>query len=852
MATRRRPDAEFQATPGQLGQQYLTLDSLTGGYNGYSNPQILSPQFWAGASNVYSGLFSAIRRARFAPIENAANMPTFSSGTIITSLFSFSPQGGSGTYLIMENSNTGIGLAVNAVVYGSPATTIPVETFSFVVSASQIYGPYMRFAVNPISIVETNGIIRSKLRFQPPGTNRFLILFWGIDTPDSSPSIALSAGSSATLANPAASRTSNIATITATAPLPANFVVGNFANVTVTGDSSFNTPTGVAALITAVTSTTFSYANVGPNVATSGTGGTATVQITKTIGRSYSWAWEDDNGHVSAPSPASQYVVYNNQTGTINLIQPGTLSIPNSSKIVTGTNTAFSSAWVGRVLWVAGTGMLTSGGVPNIVASVQSSTQLTLLLNNFGAISAQQFQICDPNILLTGSYFIRLYATGDGGSVYFRVARNTFVPTNTTIATAGLQFIDTANSEPPNPPFTSEIAQLFNVPPPIGSFLGSYQGRIVVYGVSAALQSFFYSNIEVTVIGQPPESFAPLNQVTLPIGEAQINGTAELPTGFLIWSNHQDMFKLTGNLSDNTVANQFQLGATIQRLPYRIGCGSPYATAVTSLGAFWLSSDREVWLFTDHYAPKNVGKPIQDILNRINGSRIGFARMTNYKRGDRNWLALAIALDSSNFNNKLCLLDLDLLSSNGQPSFFTFDMATNQPSWYLYDINCESITTAYDNSSQSHLLVGDVDLITDADYHTGDYTITTEENVPGNVTQHALGNESPNLIKTMNWMRVTTNQLPKVMASQGWNWNILTADDDTTVLGVSTGTVHLVPGIDSLAQVLPLEYSPAVFRFGGVRVVKGRRMQIQTNFPSGPGFYELRGFEVAITNVAAR
>src|SRR5205807_1933861 len=181
---------------------------------------------------------------------------------------------------------------------------------------------------------------------------------------------------------------------------------------------------------------------------------------------------------------------------------------------------------------------------------------------------------------------------------------------------------------------------------------------------------------ESTVVGQPPESYAPLNEVILPIGDGALNGMANLPTGLVIWSNRQDMFKLTGTLTDNTVASTQALGASIQRLPYRIGCASPYATAVSSLGAFWLSSDREVWLFTDHYAPKNIGKPIQDVLNRINGSRLAFARMKNYKSGDRNWLALAIALDSSSCNNKRCLLDLYLLASNGQHRFFALDIAT--------------------------------------------------------------------------------------------------------------------------------------------------------------------------------
>ena len=261
-----------------------------------------------------------------------------------------------------------------------------------------------------------------------------------------------------------------------------------------------------------------------------------------------------------------------------------------------------------------------------------------------------------------------------------------------------------------------------------------------------------------------------------------------------------------------------------------------------------------MWLFTDHYAPKNVGVPIQDILNRINGARLSFAKMKIYKSNDRNWLALAISLDSSTFNNKLCLLDLDLLASNGQPSFFTFDMATNAPSWYLYDVNCESIEQAIDNLGKNHLMAGDVDLITDLDWQPSYFTASAEQSVPGNNTLHAVGNENPEILKTANWMRVMTNQLPKNLATQGWKWNILTYDDDTTIIGrANTGNVvQLIPGVNNPSGILGLEYSPSKFVFGARPAVKGRRFQIQTIFPSAPGFYELRGFQFAYRNEVAR
>jgi hypothetical protein len=836
MAERRRAPAEFEQTQNETGQRVLTLDSLVGGYNGYTSPDLLTPQFWSAASNVYAGQFGTIRRARWAPVYNSS-IGGFFTGKLFVSMFG-----------IFQNTyNPTLFLDVispisSPVVYQPGFGVVAISNLAGVGAQNQ-NGPVQRVMIQQGILIEENGQVRVKTFM--PGANVFNREFLGLDAPDASVQITLNAGSTGNIvAATGAARLSNVVTITATAALPANVVVGAYVNIAGVTDTTFDSAAGTAFQITGVAGLTFTYTQVGPN-ATSGSG-TFTVQITKTVGRSYQWAWENSNtGHKSAPSPASQFVKYTNQTGTIDLVQPGTAAINNGSSTVTGTNTFFTSAWVGRSIWLEND----SSGVGGWeVASVSSPTVLTIVGTFSGAnIAGKRFQIFDLQ-----STFVDLYATGDGQPVYFLIARNAWVRTAFTVLASGLEFSDTANSEPPNPPFSSEITQIYNVPPPIGTFVQDYQGRALIYGVPANLQTFFYSNIEATVVGQPSESYSPLNTVSLPIGDGKLFGMANLPTGLIIWSNRQDMFKLTGLLSDNTIANSAQLGATIQRLPYKIGCASPYATAVTPLGAIWLSSDREVWLFTDHYAPKNVGKPVQDVLNRINGARLPFAKMTFYKRGDRSWLALAIALDSSTFNNKLLLLDLDLLASNGQPSYFTFDMATNAPTWYQFDINCESITTIYDANSINHLYAGDVNLVTDVDWQTGYFTVATEQSVPGSNKLHAFGNEDPHMIKTFEWMRALTNQVPNNLAAQGWAWSIDAFDDDRFVIGVNALTTNLIPGVDSNSNPLFLEYSPAKFKFGGFRPVKGRRFQIGTTFPSAPGLFELRGFEVSYTNIVGR
>lgn len=864
MATsRKRPQGEFEDSGGAAGPQTLTLDSLVGGYNGYTSPTLLSPQFWAKSSQVYAGQFGSIRRTRWAPFLNSTASGIVANGFRILSMFSFLDIPNSVNWIMYDNvddSAKGPRWLIQdplspfpwfdgaSPMQVNPVLNIYEVTFAlhplFPLSMSLLNGPYMRTEINNF-ILEANGLFRSKVVVGSVIPNNAegnpLLEYWGIDAPDVSPSDTLSSGSTKTITT--AVRANNIVTITTSAAH--GLVVGDWVGISGVADTTFNSGAGVAFQILTVPSpTTFTYAQIG--MAASSTGGTVTFGITKTVGRSYQYAWENANtGQVSAPSPASAYVKYASQVGTLDFLETGTIS--GSGTTVTGTGTSFSTAWIGKYLWfetsVAGV------GISAFISAVASPTSLTV--DPFPGIVPlnSRFQVLDCQVT-----HIRIYATADAGAVYFLIARNVInLVSGQSASLAGLEFVDTANSEPPNAPFSSEITQIYNVPPPIGQFVDQYQGRPIVYGVPGALQTFFYGNIEATTVGVPAESFSPLNTVTLPIGDGALNGSSNLPTGFILWSNRQDMFKLTGLLSDNTIGTAAQLGATIQRLPYKIGCASPYATVVTPLGALWLSTDREIWLFTDHYAPKNVGKPVQDVLNRINGTRMPFAKMTYYKRGDRSWLVLAVALDSSTFNNKLLILDLDLLASNGQPSYFTFDMATNAPTWYQFDVNCEGLVTSYDQNSINHLFVGDVDLVTDVDWQPGYYTIGAEQSIPnaGN-TLHAFGNDAPHLIKTVEWMRAMTNHLPINFVAQGWRFGIIAYDDDKYIIGLNGKETLCSPGVDNPTNPLFLEYSPAKFRFGGVRPVKGRRFQIETFFPSGPGFYELRGFEVAYTNVVSR
>lgn len=741
-----------QAAPAEI------LANLSLGYNGYTDPTATKPQMWApGSLNVFSGAFQNVQRARFANVVSG-----LATGLPFTTLRYFAIPAG-GAWLIADRGGKLFSYDTSAAY----AVTQRLNPYIDPLGAgdSRLNGPWSRETLQSI-LYEMNGQVKQAGR----GANAATIEGWGLDAPDSTAQVAVTAGATATFTS--ISRSNNIVTASsATLLTPPGVGVAAVLNITGVSDATFNGSFLVT--ITGSGPYNYSWSQLGQNSTPVSGFGSATTSITKAVGRSYTWAWENaGKAHVGAPAPVTQYILYTSQNGTLSLVEPGTISVSGSagsSATVTGTNTFFTAAWIGRSIWAVGAGVI------GRVTAVANAVSMTVQLSQTVTVASQQFQVFDPQ-----ATHLRIYAPSDGGATYFRIARNVWQPLSTTLAGSGLQYLDAANAEPPAFPFTTETAQQNNVPPPVGAFVNEYQGVLIVYGVPGALQSFFYSNQTATSIGLLQESFAPLNQVTLPLANAQLNGMLEFPGSLILWSDKQDMFRLTGLLTDNTVGGvaagtaASQQGASIARLPYALGSATPFAADITPLGGFWLTSNREIWLYTDRYAPRNIGRPVQDILNSISPSALPLARARYYHTSTRNWMVFAVAAGGAPANNTLLILDLDLLASNGSPSYFTFDMATNSPSWYVYQPGtqvagawlprCDSLEVVYEAGGLVRLLVGQVDLVQDVDFAGG---IGTEIAVPnGRLILHAWGNDTAFLLKRPTWLRFNTNRDPSVLSEE--------------------------------------------------------------------------------------
>ncbi len=815
-----------RATPRTFSPPAV-IQKMQLGINKYTDPTLTNPTQWYEASNVFSGPFGYVQRARF------ANLVTNISGGAqepITSLYNYYPPSVTGanpdTYWILADAEGLLFAFDTGNNFGQITRPNPWINPNNTAS-SQLNGPWMRQVLGNI-LYEVNGQVKQTWR--RAAYDSWPVETFGIDAPDTAPQVSLASPQGPDNIT-SISRSGNIVTVVLNTLLtvPGGDGVGMM-NVAGVSDTSYN---GTFVVLTGSGSNTLTYANIGPDD-TSASGGTAGISITKSIGRSYAYAWENANkAHVSAPSPSTQYIQYNSQFALIYCIQIGTIAFSTTSYTVTGTGTYFTEAWVGKYI--------TAIGLPSALITAVDVSAQTLTIDTLPTAteSGGDFQVYDY-----GTTHVRLYATADGGATYYRIQRNAFDPANFVNNYGGLAFADTANAEPPNFPFTTETSQLYNIPPPIGKYLYQYMGQLIMFGVNGATQSLFYSNQGLTTIGLPQESFAPLNQITLPIQGANIGGMAAFPSSLIVWDDKEDMFRITGLLADNTTDTATSQGATVTQLPFGIGCANPFAIAECPLGAVWLSPQNEIWLYTDYYAPRNIGRSVQGILNGISRANLGLVRATYYHTDVRDWVVFAIPYQSDT-NNKLLILDVDLLASNGSPSFFLFDMATNHPSWYVFDLPCPSIATIFQADQTVSLIVGSTNNITNADFQ-GIGGGTEYESVTGYVKLHAFGNDTPFVFKRPQFFRFLTNQRPSSYQAQGWSFSVDAFDDDKYTFGYPL-TLALTPGVndtatlsghtksDPLSLAESFRYSQARFRIGAVNFIMGRRFQFQCNFPTMAG-----------------
>src|ERR1700756_1177792 len=349
----RAPTRVQRSAPAEV------LASLNLGYNTYTDPTLQTPRQWAAASNVYSGAFGYIQRARFANVvQQGLTSGYISSGNPFLSMKYFAIPGTS-NYLLADQTPTNTNAEMWSFDTGNSYAATP--RFNPLFNIFSVTGPWSREILQNI-VYEMNGFIKQTGR----NANAATIERWGLDAPDVSPQVVISSGSSQAITNIQRSNGTVTVTLAGALTVPGGNGIG-MVNVTVSsGDTSF---VGTFVVLAGSGTATLTWTQAGQNTSLLTPTGTVNTNITKSVGRSYSYAWENANkNHVGPPSPVTQYIQYNAQNGAIQLIEQGTISTSSpSTTVVTGVGTNFTSAWVGRSIWAN-----SAGAFGALILSVQS------------------------------------------------------------------------------------------------------------------------------------------------------------------------------------------------------------------------------------------------------------------------------------------------------------------------------------------------------------------------------------------------------------------------------------------------------------------------------------------------
>ena len=272
-----------------------------------------------------------------------------------------------------------------------------------------------------------------------------------------------------------------------------------------------------------------------------------------------------------------------------------------------------------------------------------------------GSPQIQSFPIKIP----TGSR-IAVRASDDRvGFTTYEVGIQVYNPDLSFIADGLTQFTDEPTES--NLDFTVE-APLCNFPPGPGDIISRAKDSIIVAGVRSNLHRAFYSaGLGQTLVGVPEESFPAFNFVSVPGGSERIWNVDSIDGSPVLFVTDQ-IFTIAGETPESFRAKMMRGGKGI-------GSVSKLGSAATSIGLFFMSTDRKVFVLpTINHIPQLVSEVIEDEFERIATDSalmtirsMEKVRMEYLHHGDRHWMAVSIPTGvTSNLNNELWIYDLDL------------------------------------------------------------------------------------------------------------------------------------------------------------------------------------------------
>lgn len=509
------------------------------------------------------------------------------------------------------------------------------------------------------------------------------------------------------------------------------------------------------------------------------------------------WDFQQANGtrQVLAQFGENLYVFTNN-LAVANLIESNLADLPNFSfveanNILFGANGNVMKKWTGNLTgsgwqnwgiaapingplygpFVAGGGLSPTVGYSykyawknSVTGHVSSASPASV---STGPQATKQIQVnaiapTDPQVDT-----IVWYRTQDGGGNWYRLAEVTLATAvvtfnNATVVAVGVGNIDIVDNTPDTALDLTIQGSFINGPPPQGTFVATTQGRIFVGGLPGNPSQVAYSGYEQILTGRPEESFPPNNVLQLQIGADAVSGLGILHRGLVIFSNTSKMYALRGAIEDIVISAPPTFSATLEELPWTLGCMSHLAIASTPYGLIWLAADKTVQFWDGFDPPTDISAPIYPILRTITPGTESQCIGAFFNWLERDWYALVCATGGSLTPNTLIFFSFPALTENvmrAQVDIQNIDI-------FVSNIPALSIGVVNTAQLQRKLLIGTGGRIAelpvraiDVNGLTNDYATYPPTN--GQLVAYwrsfPFGNENPQQSKMFRWSRLVTD-----------------------------------------------------------------------------------------------
>jgi hypothetical protein len=705
-----------------------------------------------------------------------------------------------------ENGNTGLRQVVGQ--FGAKLYTFDANWNSTLIDTNTLNGQGL------YDFIESNNRFFGANGFRNFKWDGRTLTNWGIVGPSAAPTVGTSGAPGATAINIGAAatpytlgtlpgtnwRTNNLAVLS---PQTGNFVginIGDVILVAGMSDASFNGVWSVNNVNNVAVTGTLNYVNVGPNVQNV-TGGTATdfnqtgiyrynnaVTVTTTTPHGRAAGDHVTIAGVADPSFNGTFPIDSVLSSTeFTYLQVGVNAASGS-----GTETPSPS-----VIYQLGGRSYRVSYVNSKTGHISNASDISVATGNLNGtlnVTVSAPASSDPQVDSA-----ILWSTVDGGSDFYFNQQIAITPLTAPV------FQDTTGDLNLD---TSRIAPLINNPPPLGKYTAKYQGRSLVFDLPGDLQGLAYSGYEAILEGNPEESFPPNNLLHLQFGTSELRGVGACATGLVLFARSQrdkldSMYLLQGQLQDITIDAPVQLSTFLRPLPWKLGCFSRYSVQETPHGVVWLASDKTIHIFDGSNQPQSLSDSINPLLRQITPGTESNIRSAFFNYIERDWYVLSCAINNSQTNNQMVILDLDPdPAQNG--GIFRSDIQADEIAVVEDVANQELLVTVSKGIIHQFLAVSDTTLGTS---ETPTYTSGT---LNAYWRSGVFGNTNPEMVKIFRWARIVRDPIERVFTAQ---YRII--DETDNLQFPELGPIQQVAG-DGRCAVNQ----------------KGRRMVMEVQFPA--------------------